>query len=135
LAPPSCLPLAGDGGFAMQIAELETRLQQLQDGYQSLRAELAQLRVSVTSADGLVTASVDARGQVERIDLDPRIYQRPDSRLLAATITATIRQAATEAMERVLGLTRPYLPDEVLTAHLELDLDGAFAHTAEMFGR
>jgi DNA-binding protein YbaB len=106
-----------------QIERLQTQFEKLRDGRAELERQLSELRVTVTSADALVTATVDARGQVERVELDSRIYQRPDSRLLAATITATIQQAAAEAMERVLELTRPFMPDEVLRAHMNLDID------------
>jgi DNA-binding protein YbaB len=106
-----------------QIERLQTQFEKLRDGRAELERQLAELRVTVTSADGLITATVDARGHVERVELDSRIYQRPDSRFLAATITATIQQAAAEAMERVLELTRPFMPDEVLRAHMNLDID------------
>jgi DNA-binding protein YbaB len=111
-----------------QIERLQTRLEKMRDGQAELQRKLAELRVSVTSADELVSVTVDARGQVEVLALDPRIYQRPDSRLLAATITATIQQAAAEAMEQVLELTRPFMPDEVLRAHMGLDIDEVLRH-------
>jgi DNA-binding protein YbaB len=115
---------------AMQahIERLQTQLEKLRDGRAELERQLSELRVTVTSADELVTATVDARGQVDQVSLDPRIYQRPDSRLLAATITATIQQAATEAVERVLELTRPFMPDEAVRAHMKLDLDEVLHH-------
>jgi hypothetical protein len=56
------------------------------------------------------------------VELDSRIYQRPDSRHLAATITATIQQASAEAMAQVTELVRPYLPSEAVQAHLGIDL-------------
>lgn len=111
-----------------QIERLQTQFEKLRDGRAELERQLDELRVTVTSADELVTATVDARGQVARVELDSRIYQRPDSRLLAATITATIQQAAAEAIERVLELTRPFMPDEVLRAHMNLDIDEVLRH-------
>lgn len=111
-----------------QIERMHTQLEKLQDGQAELQRSLEELRVTVTSADDLVTVTVDARGQVESVTLDSRIYQRPDSRLLAATITATVQQAAAEAVTRVQELTRPFMPDEVLRAHLGLDLDEIVRH-------
>lgn len=106
-----------------QVEHLQAQLGKLRESHAELQRKLHELRASVISADELVTVTVDARGQVEQIELDPRIYQRPDSRLLAATITATIQQAAAEAMEQVAVLTRPLIPDEAMQAHLNLDLD------------
>jgi DNA-binding protein YbaB len=107
-----------------EVERLEAHLGRLLDGHAELQRNLREIRVTVTSADELVSVTVDARGQVEGVTLDPRIYQRPDSRLLAATITATIQQAAAEVMQQVMELTRPFMPDETLRAHLSLDLDG-----------
>jgi DNA-binding protein YbaB len=118
-----------------ELERLQAHLEELRDGHAELQRKLREIRVTVTSADGLVTVTVDARGQVEEITLDPRIYQRPDSRLLAATITAAIRQAAAEAMAQVMELTRPLIPDETLRAHLDLDLDEVLRQRdAELLG-
>jgi len=105
-----------------QVERLETHLAELRAGHDQLQRSIREVQVTVTSADQLVTVTVDARGQVERVELDSRIYQRPDSRHLAATITATIQQASAEAMAQVTELVRPYLPSEALQAHLGIDL-------------
>jgi DNA-binding protein YbaB len=118
-----------------ELERLGAHLEKLHDGHAELQRKLREIRVSVTSADELVTVTVDARGQVDGITLDPRIYQRPDSRLLAATITAAIQQAAAEAMARVMELTRPFMPDETLRAHLDLDFDEVLRRRdAELLG-
>jgi DNA-binding protein YbaB len=118
-----------------ELERLEAHLEKLRDGHAALQRKLREIRVSVTSADELVTVTVDARGQVDGITLDPRIYQRPDSRLLAATITAAIQQAAAEAMVQVMELTRPFMPDETLRAHLDLDFDEVLRRRdAELLG-
>lgn len=106
-----------------QVEHLQDQLEKIRSGHAELQRRLRELRVTVTSADDLVKATVDARGQVESVELDPRVYQRPDSRRLAATITATIQQAAAEVMEQVAELTRPFVPEQVRQAHLADDLD------------
>lgn len=108
-----------------QIESLQEQLVKMQEGQAELQRKLKALRVTVTSADDLVTATVDARGHVESVHLDPKIYQDPDSRRLAATITATIQQAVGEVIARVTELTRPFVPEEVLQAHLSFDFDQA----------
>jgi len=105
-----------------QVERLQSHLEELRAGHAQLQRSIREVRVTVISADQLVTVTVDARGQVQRVELDPRIYQRPDSRHLAATITATIQQAGAEAMAQVTELVRPYLPSEALQAHLGIDL-------------
>ncbi|GAA2842299.1 YbaB/EbfC family nucleoid-associated protein [Crossiella cryophila] len=53
------------------------------------------------SADGLITATVSARGELLDLWLDQRIYRRSDSARLAADITGTVREAACQARARV----------------------------------
>jgi DNA-binding protein YbaB len=106
-----------------RAADAMTRMEAIRDGYADLRQRLLAVTASATSDDGLVTAEVGPQGRVLRIDLDPRIYRRPDSRRLAETITATIQRAADEAAERLRDLFRPIVPDEQLTAYFDNDFD------------
>lgn len=119
-----------------QVEHMTAELERIRSGHAELQRALRELSVSVTSADDLVTVTVDARGQVQRVELDTRIYQRPDSRRLAATITATIQQAAAEAMAKVAELTSPFIPDQARRAHLDGDLDAVLAQQeAQRLGR
>jgi DNA-binding protein YbaB len=107
-----------------RAAEARARMEAIRDGYADMRRRLLEVRASATSADGLVTVEVGPQGRVLRIDLDPRIYRRPDSRLLAETITETIQLAAAEAAERLSDVFRPVLADEQLRAYFDNDFDG-----------
>ncbi|MCK2242829.1 MULTISPECIES: YbaB/EbfC family nucleoid-associated protein [unclassified Crossiella] len=53
------------------------------------------------SADGLITATVSARGELLDLWLDQRIYRTSDSARLAVQITGTVREAARRARARV----------------------------------
>ena len=88
-----------------------------------IHARARRIQISERSPDGLVTATVGARGELVRLDLDPRIYRRQDARGLADTITRTVQRAADRAQERVMELFAPIVPAEQLKAHLEGDLD------------
>jgi hypothetical protein len=70
--------------------------------------------------------TVNARGELMELELDPRIYRRPDSKALADTITATLRRASAEAADRVAELCKPLLPESEVRAHLNQDIDGMF---------
>lgn len=70
---------------------------------------MTEARVTMDSADGLVTVVTSGRGEVLELELDPRIYQSPDSRALADTILETIRAAYDKSADeslRVLAKTR-----------------------------
>jgi DNA-binding protein YbaB len=64
-----------------------------------LYESLEKARVTMDSADGLVSVTVGGRGEVIDLELDPRIYQVPNADELAKTIVETIRagyEAATD---------------------------------------
>lgn len=82
----------------------------LRSGMDELQAKLAELRVTATSDDGHVTATVGPRGQLVSLELDPRVYRHDDARALAAKITATVQQAAASATTAVQKLVSGYLP-------------------------
>lgn len=106
--------------------ELLAEFQRLRSGLHDLQRQLVELNVTETSDDRLVTVTVGARGHLVRLELDPRIYRRPDATELASTITETIRRATTRAQDRVAEICRPYLPDAEVRAHLNHDFDGMF---------
>ncbi|WP_432832773.1 YbaB/EbfC family nucleoid-associated protein [Dactylosporangium sp. CA-092794] len=86
-----------------------------------LQRDLAAIAASATSPDGLVKATVGFRGQVVSLDLDPRVYRRPDSKALADTIVATIQSATVEAGKRVDELSARLSPTLDVRSALEGD--------------
>ncbi|TYB64446.1 YbaB/EbfC family nucleoid-associated protein [Nonomuraea sp. PA05] len=88
-----------------------------------LNARAQAIRITEKSLDGLVSATVSVRGELIRLDLDPRVFRRPDARGLADTITDTVRRAAARAVEELVELFEPVIPPEQLRAHLDGDLD------------
>jgi DNA-binding protein YbaB len=81
-------------------------------------AEEAQRRVFEVTAtawsdDRLVKAVVGPRGQLIDLDIDPRIYRRPNSRALAATIVATVRAATDQAMAKTQQILDGQLPADI----------------------
>ena len=112
------------------VAALREYSEQLQVQLSRMMAEgprLAQqaraVQVTETSEDGLVSVTVGPRGELVRLDLDPRIYRRPDSRQLADTITATVQRAARAAEDQVVAVLSPVVDEEQLRATLSGDAD------------
>lgn len=103
--------------------ELQNRFMRMQNEALDLHKRAREVRVSLTSSDGLVTATVGARGDLIRLDIDPRVYRRPDSRKLADTITETVRKAAAAAQEKVLDIFEPLVPREHMKAQIEGDIE------------
>jgi DNA-binding protein YbaB len=109
-----------------QADELMARFERMRSGLGDLQQQLKAVTATVTSEDGLVKATVGPRGQVIRVELDPRIYRRPNSKELSTTVTETIRKASEKAMSQVEELCRPFVPDSQFQAYMDNDLEGIF---------
>ncbi|MER6512021.1 YbaB/EbfC family nucleoid-associated protein [Nonomuraea sp. NPDC048881] len=114
--------------------ELRDMFRQIQDVGMELHQQAKAVQVTETSKDGLVSVTVGSRGELIRLDLDPRIYRRPDARQLADTIAETTRLAAERAQERVTEIFEPVIPREDFQAHLSGDLETVMARLADRMG-
>jgi len=131
------------GAERSDIAGLRAYAEELQGSFQKLVAEGPKLQerartVQVTekSPDGLISATVGSRGELIRLDLDPRIYRQPDSRELADTITDTIKAAGEKAQEQVLEVFEPLVPREDMQMHMDGNIEGMLERmTDQMFGK
>lgn len=74
--------------------------------------KLLSVTATVRSADGLVTATVGPRGHLIELDLDPKIYQRPNSKLLAQTILQTVREAVEQGANQVQDMIESTIPED-----------------------
>ena len=99
-------------------------------------ARARQITVTRKSRDGLVSVTVGPRGDLVTLDIDPRVFRRPDSRALADTIVETVQAAAAEAEEMVVETMSSVLPREAVEAQLTGDLEGYLDQmTDRMTGR
>ncbi|KQS73734.1 YbaB/EbfC family nucleoid-associated protein [Modestobacter sp. Leaf380] len=99
-------------------------------------ARARQITVTRKSRDGLVSVTVGPRGDLVTLDIDPRVFRRPDSRALADTIVETVQAAAAEAEEMVVETMSSVLPREAVEAQLSGDLEGYLDQmTDRMTGR
>ena len=74
------------------------------------RRDSPQLRVTRRSADGQVTATVGAQGQLIEVELTPAIYRDRDAEALGRKVTETIRAAATAAADATRDLVAESMP-------------------------
>lgn len=86
--------------------------QRLRSGLDDLQEELSEVRATARSDDGLVTVTVDQRGQLVDLRLDRRVYREmtPDE-LSAAVVTVTGR-AVLAATDQVAELMSECLPPD-----------------------
>lgn len=102
---PDSLP--GIRAYAEQVRKT---LDNLRGGFNEMRAEMNAVKTTVKSPDGYVTATVGPRGQLVKLELDPRIYRKPDAGKLATDITETLHKAAKQAQEKLHEITERYAP-------------------------
>ena len=123
-------------GLAALAESLRSTVEKLATDGPRLQAEAKAVHVTETSPNGLVTVTVGARGELVRLDIDPRVFRRPDSRELADTITETVHRAAAAAQQRVLDVFEPLVPRETLQAHLDGDTDAVIGQlNDQMLGK
>lgn len=83
------------------------------DGAEQTQRRMLRVKATVSSEDRLVTATVGPRGQLIDLTIDPRVYRRPNAGALAATIVATVREAAEKAMSEVQAIMDEALPRDL----------------------
>ncbi|GAA2843959.1 YbaB/EbfC family nucleoid-associated protein [Crossiella cryophila] len=103
-------------------------IQQLADSVRRLRAGMRDITGTADSPDGLISATVGARGELLELELNPRVYRQPDSELLAADIVETIQRAVAAAQREVFELVKEFLPTDADPATTDLDFD-PFLHS------
>lgn len=110
-------------GLAALAESLRGTAEKLAAEGPAVAARAKAVQVTETSSDGLVTVTVGARGELVQLDIDPRVFRRPDARELADTITDTVHAAAAKAQDEVLGVFEALVPREVMQAHIAGDTD------------
>ncbi|MEU4699268.1 MULTISPECIES: YbaB/EbfC family nucleoid-associated protein [Nonomuraea] len=121
-------------GLQAYADELRATFMRIQDEGAELHAKAKAVQVTEKSRDGLVSVTVGSRGELVRLDIDPRVYRHPDARGLADSITETVRRAAAQVQERITELFAPLVPAEQMQAHLEGDLETVMKQLAEQMG-
>jgi DNA-binding YbaB/EbfC family protein len=89
-------------GMMKQAKELQERMQ-------SLQTEIAALEASGTSGAGLVTVTVDGKGTVKAVKIDPSLAKPEELEILEDLIVAAARDARdkvdAEAQAKMKSLT------------------------------
>ncbi|MEJ3747600.1 YbaB/EbfC family nucleoid-associated protein [Actinomycetes bacterium KLBMP 9797] len=120
-----------DAALRAHAEELMAEFERLRAGAGDLRRRMMAARGEATSPDGLIKAVVGNRGHLERLEIDPRVYRRPDSRRLAEDITDTIRRAAAEADKRIEEAAQGYLSANDVRNTLGFDVEAIFTKLDE----
>jgi DNA-binding protein YbaB len=114
LPPALAARLGGKPNTAAVSSILDDLRRSLSNAKQA-QQEMLQVTGEAWSDDGLVKAVVGPRGQLIELQIDPRVYRKPNSTALAATIVATARAAVDEAAARTQEILDGILPTDLQT--------------------
>jgi DNA-binding YbaB/EbfC family protein len=81
------------------IQQLMQMGQQLQSKISKMQESLDSQTVSATSGGGMVTATVDGKGQIRKVQLDPTCVDPRDIEMLEDLVVAAVSQAQSKARE------------------------------------
>ncbi|AOS61694.1 YbaB/EbfC family nucleoid-associated protein [Actinoalloteichus hymeniacidonis] len=98
---------ARNAAMREQVDQLMGQLRKQTDQLRDAQAEAAAASAKVSSADGLVTATVDASGALTRLEFAPSAFARSTPEKLGRTATEVVRQASTQVGQRVADIMAP----------------------------
>lgn len=100
-----------------------------------MQRKLNDLTVSTRSEDGYVVTTVDARGRLVQLDLDPRIYRSPNAGALSALVLETMQRAIEKVELDTRKILEQYLPSDLdIDAFTNIDFE-RYATRSEQPGR
>ena len=107
---------AGLGGM---VDDLRAAMQ----NFEATRRKMLEVTATAWSDDRMVRAVVGPRGHLVGLEIDPRVFRKPNSVALSALIVATVRDATEQALAR---------SQDVVDGSLPADLRGAMVDSADV---
>lgn len=101
-----------DNELQSRLEGMLTQVRNMATNMNTVQKKMFRVTATVESADGTVTATVGPRGHLVDLKLDPKIYRRPNSGLLAQTILQTVREAVEQAAKETQDLLEGVVPEE-----------------------
>jgi DNA-binding protein YbaB len=88
------------------VKEVNQQAEQLKQAQEKMR----DLTATAKSRDGMVTVTVGPRGDVQAIELDPRVYRKLSPSELSDSIMAQIKDATRQVSGELRELMEPFTP-------------------------
>jgi DNA-binding protein YbaB len=82
-------------------------------GLEETQRQILKVTGIAWSEDRTIKAVVGPRGQLIDLEIDPRVYRKPNSKALSATILATVRSAVDDAMAKTRKLMDHNVPSDL----------------------
>lgn len=94
------------------LEQMMSQVRRMATDVTSTQKKMMRITATVKSADGTVTATVGPRGHLIDLKIDPKVYRRPNSALLAQTIVQTVQEAVEQALNEGQDLMQATIPEE-----------------------
>ncbi|WUI04098.1 YbaB/EbfC family nucleoid-associated protein [Spirillospora sp. NBC_00431] len=91
---------------------MATEYERVRGSAPNLRERIDGVRETAESDDGRIAATVDGRGKLVDLHLDPRVFRQEDPTTLAKDILETASQATVLVRRRLIEFTRHLLPPD-----------------------
>lgn len=117
------------------LGELVGDLRRATAGIPDMQRRMLQVTGVAWSDDRMIKAVVGPRGHLLELDIDPRVFRKPDSRALSAAIVATVRRAVEEATQQTRTILDEGLPSDMRVTGKVGDVDVAtlvYGHDADV---
>lgn len=119
-----------------RVEEMMAEVRRMAHGIGDVQKKIFQVTATAESEDGLITVTVGPRGHLIDLEIDPRIYRRPDAALLAQTIVETTRRAIEQASEEIANLYNEFVPKDLaaekMIGGMGLPKDAMRKHDSEL---
>ncbi|MBW7904917.1 MAG: YbaB/EbfC family nucleoid-associated protein [Phycisphaerae bacterium] len=76
-----------------QLAQLLRNAGQIKDGLKDMQARMAAARFTGEAGGGQVRATVDGKGEIQSITIDPELVRAGDTELIEDLVCAGVREA------------------------------------------
>lgn len=82
------------------LGNLVRQAKQLQEGLAKKQAEIAAMRIEASSGGGMVTATVNGRGELVNLAIEKEVVDPNDVEMLVDLIVVAVQEAQKTAKER-----------------------------------
>ncbi|MGE0745939.1 MAG: YbaB/EbfC family nucleoid-associated protein [Rhodospirillales bacterium] len=83
------------------LGNLMKQAQQMQAKMEEMQARLAEIEMTGTSGGGMISVTVNGKGEVRRIKIDPSIVSKDETEMLEDLLVAACNDAKTKAEAHV----------------------------------
>lgn len=95
------------------LDEAIANLRKEQERLKAARDSIQEVKGKVTSTDGMVTITLDGRGEISAITFNTTKFRRMAPAELGAALVEVIKKARTQAREQMLDAYRSFIPENV----------------------